>query len=297
MLGRIRETLAKTRQALKARLGEVLGGARPREEILNVLTESLILADAGVAVTEKITAAVRARTKKSDDGPSIEAALKSELLELLSRRNGRPVLGARPRVILLVGVNGGGKTTTAAKIARREADDGRRVLLVAADTFRAAAQEQLAIWGRRLGIPVHRGRPGSDPAAVVFDAIREFKTGGFDLMIVDTAGRIHTNANLMSELEKIKRIIAREIDGVPIEAWLILDAGLGQNALHQAREFLKFTGLSGLVLTKLDGTAKGGAVLAIADELGLPIRLIGTGEGVEDLEDFDPASFVDALVS
>jgi len=178
MLGRIRETLAKTRQALKARLGEVLGSGRPREEILDVLTESLILADAGVAVTEKITAAVRARTKKSDDGPSVEAALKSELLELLSRRNGRPVLDNRPKVILLVGVNGGGKTTTAAKIARKASAEGRRVLLVAADTFRAAAQEQLAIWGRRLGIPVHRGRPGSDPAAVVFDAVQEFKTGG-----------------------------------------------------------------------------------------------------------------------
>ena len=185
----------------------------------------------------------------------------------------------------------------AVKIARRASADGRRVLLVAADTFRAAAQEQLAIWGRRLNIPVHRGRPGSDPAAVVFDAAQEFKSGGFDLMIVDTAGRIHTNANLMNELDKIKRVVSREIDGLPVEVWLIMDAGLGQNALVQAREFRKFAGLSGLVLTKLDGTAKGGAVLAIADEFGLPIRLIGTGEGIEDLDDFDPAAFVEALVS
>lgn len=289
--------MAKTRQTLKARFGEVLGSGRPREEILEALSESLILADAGTAIAEKITEAVRTRTKKNDDGKTLEAALKAELLDLLSRRNGRTDGPGAPGVILLVGVNGGGKTTTAAKIARRASADGRRVLLVAADTFRAAAQEQLAIWGRRLDIPVHRGRPGSDPAAVAFDAAQEFKSGEFDLMIVDTAGRIHTNANLMNELDKIKRVVSREIDGRPVEVWLILDAGLGQNALVQAREFRKFTGLSGLVLTKLDGTAKGGAVLAIADEFGLPIRLIGTGEGVEDLEDFDPAAFVEALVS
>jgi len=297
MLGRIRETLAKTRQALKARLGDVLGSGRPREEILEALAESLILADAGVTVSEKITDAVRARTKKGDDAEALTSALKTELLALLSKRTARSEANSGPAVILLVGVNGGGKTTTAAKIARRASAEGKRVLLVAADTFRAAAQEQLGIWGKRLGVPVHRGRPGSDPAAVVFDAAQEFKTGAYDLMIVDTAGRIHTNANLMSELDKIKRVVAREIEGRPVEAWLILDAGLGQNALVQAREFLKFAGLTGLVLTKLDGTARGGAVLAIADEFGLPIRLIGTGEGEEDLEDFDPAAFVDALIS
>ena len=297
MLGRLRDTLAKTRQALRTRLGEVLGSGRPREEILEALAESLILADAGVAVTENIIEAVRNRTKKNDDGPAVEAALKAELLALLSKQLGQPLFDTRPNILLLVGVNGGGKTTTAAKIALRAGSEGRRVLLVAADTFRAAAQEQLSIWGRRLGIQVHRGRPGSDPAAVAFDAAKEFKAGGFDLMIIDTAGRIHTNANLMGELEKIKRVVAKEIEGVPIEALLILDASLGQNALHQAREFLKFAGLTGVVLTKLDGTARGGAVLAVAGELGLPIRLIGTGEGAEDLEDFDPAAFVDALIS
>ncbi len=297
MLGRLRETLAKTRQALKARLGDVLGSGRPREEILEALSESLILADAGVTVSEKIADAVRERTKKNDDAGTIEAALKAELLRILSKRAAPAADNGGPAVILLVGVNGGGKTTTAAKIARKAAADGKRVLLVAADTFRAAAQEQLGIWGKRLGIPVHRGRPGSDPAAVAFDAAREFKTGAYDLMIVDTAGRIHTNANLMSELDKIKRVVAREIESRPVEAWLILDAALGQNAIVQAREFLKFAGLTGLVLTKLDGTAKGGAVLAIADEFGLPIRLIGTGEGEADIEEFDPAAFVDALVS
>jgi fused signal recognition particle receptor len=297
MLGRLRETLAKTRQTLKARFGEVAGSGRPREEILEALAESLLLADAGVAVTEKITAAVRGRTKKSDDGSAVQAALKSELLDLLARKNGGTDGPAPPGVILLVGANGGGKTTTAAKIARRAAAAGQRVLLVAADTFRAAAQEQLAVWGKRLSLPVHRGRPGSDPAAVVFDAAAEYKSGRYDLMIVDTAGRIHTNANLMNELDKIKRIVSREIADRPVEAWLILDAGLGQNALFQAREFRKIAGLTGVVLTKLDGTAKGGAVLAIADEFGLPIRLIGTGEGVEDIEEFDPADFVDALIS
>jgi len=280
-----------------ARFGEIAASGRPREEILEALAESLILADAGVAVADKITGAVREGTKKSDDGPAVEAALKAELVRLLSPKNGGPDDAHPPGVILLVGANGGGKTTTAAKIARRAAAGGQRVLLVAADTFRAAAQEQLAVWGKRLGLPVHRGRPGSDPAAVVFDAAAEYKSGGYDLMIVDTAGRIHTNANLMNELDKIKRIVSREIADRPVEAWLILDAGLGQNALFQAREFRKFAGLTGVVLTKLDGTAKGGAVLAIADEFGLPIRLIGTGEGVEDAEEFDPAAFVDALIS
>lgn len=293
----MREMLGKTRLALKARFGEIAAPGRPREEILEALTESLILADAGVAVAEKITAAVRDRTRKTDGGPAVQAALKAELIALLSPQNGDPDRSSPPGVILLVGANGGGKTTTAAKIAHRASAEGRRVLLVAADTFRAAAQEQLAAWGRRLDLPVHRGRPGSDPAAVVFDASGEFKSGGYDLMIVDTAGRIHTNANLMNELDKIKRVVSREAAGRPIEAWLILDAGLGQNALFQAREFRKFAGLTGIVLTKLDGTAKGGAVLAIADEFGLPIRLIGTGEGVEDAEEFDPAAFVDALLS
>jgi fused signal recognition particle receptor len=297
MLGRLRETLAKTRQGLKGRLTDAFGSARPREEIREALSESLILADAGVAVSEKIVEAVRARTKKGDDAGKIEAALKAEILELLSRRVSPPAADGGPAAILLVGVNGGGKTTTAAKIARRAAADGKRVLLVAADTFRAAAQEQLGIWGKRLGVPVHRGRPGGDPAAVAFDAARAFASGSYDLMIVDTAGRIHTNANLMSELDKIKRVVSREIERRPVEAWLILDAALGQNALVQAREFRKFAGLTGLVLTKLDGTARGGAVLAIADEFGLPIRLIGTGEGEDDLEDFDPAAFADALLS
>ncbi|MBN1938976.1 MAG: signal recognition particle-docking protein FtsY [Candidatus Aminicenantes bacterium] len=297
MLGRLRETLAKTRQALKTRLAEAFSPGRSREEMLEALAESLILADAGVAVSEKITEAVRRRTRKSDRAEAIETALKAELLGLLSRQAGPIAANGGPAVLLLVGVNGGGKTTTAAKIARRASAGGKRVLLVAADTFRAAAQEQLVIWGKRLGIPVHRGRSGADPAAVAFDAARAFSSGAFDLMIVDTAGRIHTNANLMSELDKIKRVVSREIDRGPVEAWLILDAALGQNALIQAREFIKFAGLTGLVLTKLDGTAKGGAVLAIADEFGLPIRMIGTGEGEADLEDFDPASFVDAMLS
>jgi fused signal recognition particle receptor len=195
----------------------------------------------------------------------------------------------------MVGTNGGGKTTTVAKLALRYAAAGRKVLLVAADTFRAAAQEQLAIWGRRLAIPVHRGQSGSDPASVVFDAARQFKAGGFEVMIVDTAGRIHTNQNLMAELEKIRRVVGREIEGAPHEVLLVLDASVGQNALVQAREFLKFSGLTGIVLTKLDGTAKGGAVIGIAGEMDLPIKLIGTGETEADLADFDPTAFVEAL--
>jgi fused signal recognition particle receptor len=196
---------------------------------------------------------------------------------------------------MMVGVNGGGKTTSMAKLAYRFQQEGKRVLLVAADTFRAAAQEQLAVWGKRLNTPIIRGQYGADPASVVFDAVQHFRSRRLDYMLVDTAGRVHTNTNLMNELEKIKRIIAREIEGAPHEILLVLDSSIGQNALIQAREFLKFSGITGIFLTKLDGTAKGGAVIGIVDELGLPIKLIGIGEGETDLLDFSAEKFVEAL--
>jgi fused signal recognition particle receptor len=198
---------------------------------------------------------------------------------------------------MMVGVNGGGKTTSAAKIAALERRRGRKVMMAAADTFRAAAQEQLALWGRRLGVPVIRGQYGADPASVVFDALQSLKAQQADLLVVDTAGRIHTDTNLMNELEKIRRVIAREIAGAPQESLLVLDASVGQNAIHQAREFLKFSGLTGVFLSKLDGTAKGGAVIGIADELSLPIRFIGIGESEEDVLEFSPREFVEALLA
>jgi fused signal recognition particle receptor len=197
----------------------------------------------------------------------------------------------------MVGVNGGGKTTSAAKLAARGKREGRRVVMAAADTFRAAAQEQLALWGRKLAIPVIKGSYGADPASVVFDAAQSFKAQRGDILLVDTAGRIHTNAKLMAELEKVRRVAARELAGARIESLLVLDATTGQNAILQAREFLKFSGLTGIFLTKVDGTAKGGAAVAIAAELGLPIRYLGLGEGEDDIADFSPREFVEALIA
>jgi fused signal recognition particle receptor len=194
-------------------------------------------------------------------------------------------------------VNGGGKTTSAAKIAAFHKRRGKHVMMAAADTFRAAAQEQLVLWGKRLDIPVVKAQYGADPASVVFDALQSFKTQRADLLVVDTAGRIHTNTNLMNELEKIRRVIGREIEGAPQETLLVLDATTGQNALHQAQEFLKFSGLTGIFLSKLDGTAKGGAVIGIAAELSLPIRFIGVGESEEDVLEFAPREFVEALLT
>jgi len=297
MLGSLREKLAKTRLAFKQKFDELVLSGKPREETLEDLAETLILADVGVATTEKIVEAIRNKTKKTDSFTDVEAALKDEIIGILSRFPSRLNLNSPPAVLMMVGVNGGGKTTSLAKLSHRFKTEGKHVLLVAADTFRAAAQEQLAVWGKRLDIPVIRGQYGADPASVVFDAIQHFKSRGLDYMLVDTAGRIHTNANLMNELEKIKRIVAREISGAPQEILLVLDASIGQNALIQARQFLRFSGITGIFLAKLDGTAKGGAVIGICDELSLPIKLVGTGESETDLFDFSATQFAEALFS
>jgi fused signal recognition particle receptor len=297
MLGNLREKLAKTRLAFKQKFDELLQSGKPREETLEELAETLILADVGVSTTEKISQAIRQKTKKTDSFAEVGVALKEEIIRILSRLPSRLNLNAAPAVLMMVGVNGGGKTTSLAKLTHRFQEEGKHVLLVAADTFRAAAQEQLAVWGKRLNVPVIKGQYGADPASVVFDAIQNFKSRRLDYMLVDTAGRIHTNTNLMNELEKIRRVIAREIEGAPQEILLVLDASIGQNALIQAREFLKFSGITGIFLTKLDGTAKGGVVISISDELGLPIKLIGTGESETDLLDFSAEQFVDALFS
>jgi fused signal recognition particle receptor len=293
----LREKLARTRQAFRQKFEDILKSGRSREEILEDLTETLILADIGLPTAEKIVEAVGREARKSDGPDVVRDALKAEILAILTRHPGGLKLDPKAGVLMMVGVNGGGKTTSLAKLARRLKAEGRKSIFVAGDTFRAAAQEQLAVWGRKLDLPVIKGAYGADPASVAFDACRRLKTGEFDAMLVDTAGRIHTNANLMAELEKVKRVIAREIPGAPQEILLVLDASIGQNALPQAREFLKFAGLTGVFLSKLDGTAKGGSVVTIADELGLPIKFAGTGEGEDDLVEFSAESFVDALFS
>ena len=300
MFGSLREKLARTRDAFR-RVEDLFRSGKRRDEILEGLEEALILADVGVAASGRILEALRSGTRKDAGEAELERALKAELEALLAPgADGRPAeprAGPSPSVILMVGANGGGKTTSAAKLAARFKGDGKKVVLAAADTFRAAAQEQLALWGKRLGVPVFKGSYGADPAAVVFDAAHSFKAQRADVLIVDTAGRVHTNANLMNELEKVRRVVARELPDARVESFLVLDATVGQNAVLQAREFLKFSGLTGVVLTKVDGTAKGGAAVAIAAELRLPIRYIGVGEAEEDLAEFSPREFVEALLS
>jgi fused signal recognition particle receptor len=296
MFASLREKLARTRNAFR-KVEDLFKSGKRREEILDGLEEALILADVGVPATGRILESLRTKTSKDADEAELERALKDEIAALLTPPVGEPDASAGQTIILMVGVNGGGKTTSAAKLAARFKRDGLRVLLTAADTFRAAAQEQLALWGKRLDIPVIKGSYGADPAAVVFDAAQSFKAQRGDVLIVDTAGRIHTNTNLMSELEKVKRVVVRELPDARLESLLVLDATVGQNAVLQAREFLKFSGLTGIFLTKVDGTAKGGAAIAIVAELGLPVRFIGVGESEDDLYEFSPREFVEALLS
>jgi fused signal recognition particle receptor len=297
VLGLIRDKLARTREALRGRLGDLFKSGRPREEVLDELAEILILADVGPAATDKILDALRKKTKKTDPADALSGLLKEELTAILSKHPPRLAVDSTPAVVMVVGVNGGGKTTSVAKLAARFTSEGKTVMLVAADTFRAAAQEQLVLWGKKLRCPVIRGGYGADPSSVVFDALQSFKAQKLDVLVGDTAGRVHTNANLMAELEKIKRVIGREIPGAPQEILLVLDSTTGQNALFQAKEFLKVSGITGVFLTKLDGTAKGGCALAVAEELDLPIKLVGVGEGKDDWLEFSAADFVDSLVS
>ncbi len=297
MLGSLRNKLARTRDAFKDKFDDLLKSQKEREDILVELEELLILADVGVGTTEKIITAIREKSRKSDTFTTISEILKDEIERTLSRFPSEMNLGHSQSVVIFVGINGGGKTTSLAKLAYYYKNQGKNCLLVAGDTFRAAAQEQLSIWGKRLNIPVIKGQYKADPASVVYDSIQAFKAHDYQMLLIDTAGRVHTNANLMNELEKIKRIVSRELDGAPQEVLLVLDASIGQNALIHAREFLKFSGLSGVFLTKLDGTAKGGSVLSIIDELELPIKFIGIGEGEKDMLFFSPKDYVSALLT
>jgi fused signal recognition particle receptor len=297
VLGSLKERLVKTSQSLRQKFQELIENGKPRDKLLEELAEILILADTGIASTDKIILSLKEQTRKDAPFAEIQKALQEELVHILGQYPSGLSVDSSPAVIMMVGVNGGGKTTSLAKLAYYFKDKEKKVLLVAADTFRAAAQEQLIVWGKRLNVPVIRGQYGADPAAVVYDALKSLKAHAYELLLVDTAGRIHTNTNLMNELEKIKRIIAREIAGAPHEILLVLDSTIGQNALVQAKEFLKFSGITGIFLTKLDGTAKGGSVISIVDELKLPIKFIGVGEDVQDMLPFSPAQFVNALIS
>ena len=297
MRGNLKEKLAKTSNTFKEKFEEFFRSDKSREEILEELSESMILADVGVNTTEKIISSIREKSKKNDTFGGIKSVLEGEIIEILSQFPSDFNLDQSRSIVMFVGINGGGKTTSLAKVAYHFKNEGKKVLMVAADTFRAAAQEQLAIWGKKINIPVIKGQYGADPASVIYDAIQSFKSRESQLLLIDTAGRIHTNANLMKELEKIRRVISREIESAPHEILLVLDASIGQNALIQAREFLKFSGITGVFLSKLDGTAKGGCVISIVEELKLPIKFIGIGEEEEDMLSFSPHEFVRALLS
>jgi len=304
LLDRLRAGLARTTEQLVSRLGEVVRRAESPErrgqavdvETLDALEEALVAADVGVAAAARIIGAVRAR----QDATPLRALVEREILDIFTaadRTAVRPGDSAAPgpRVLLVVGVNGTGKTTTVGKLANLFRSEGCQPLICAADTFRAAAAEQLDVWAGRAGVEIVRAREGADPAAVVFDAMVAGKTRHRDPVIVDTAGRLHTRANLMGELAKIRRVAAREIEGAPHEVLLVLDATVGQNGLVQAREFLGAAGVTGIVLAKLDGTAKGGIAVAIAHDLGIPLRYVGVGESIDDLLPFSPRDYVTAL--
>jgi fused signal recognition particle receptor len=297
---KIKQSLTRTKEQFVQRFEEVVSRAEEPErrsrpvdvETIDALEEALISADVGVAATAQIIDAVRARSRS---GGSLRELVKAEILSIMKGAEGAPPNGHRPHVVLIVGVNGTGKTTTVGKLARLIKESGKSPVICAADTFRAAAVEQLEIWANRAGVDIIRARTGADPAAVVFDAIAAGKARGRDVVLVDTAGRLHTRVNLMTELEKIRRIAAREVEGAPHEVLLVLDATVGQNGLAQAREFMSAAGVNGIVLTKLDGTAKGGIAVAIAHDLKLPIRYVGTGEAIDDLIPFSPDEYVTAL--
>lgn len=298
MFKSIRDSLSRTRTSVFGQIANVLGAGDITEETWEDLEGLLIQADMGVPTTLEIVDTLRQRAAKEGfyKTDQLLGALKEEL---------RGILGEPPEfemeeprqltVVMIVGVNGSGKTTTIGKLAKRYKDNGRNPLIVAGDTFRAAAIDQVQVWGERAGVPVIAGQPGGDPGAVTYDGIRAARARGFDLLFIDTAGRLHTKYNLMKELEKVYSVCKKSVHAAPHEVLLVLDAPTGQNALIQAQKFKESVNVTGVILTKLDSTAKGGMVFAIYRELGLPVRFIGTGEKIEDLAPFDPDQFVDAL--
>jgi fused signal recognition particle receptor len=301
---RLREGLARTRESLFGKVERMLTArSRIDDDVIDDLEEILIRSDVGVATTEKVIRNIRERVKRDryEDAAELNTLLRDEISRLVSPGAEEPEdplsvpAGIRPFVVMVVGINGAGKTTTIGKLASQHKRRDRRVVIAAADTFRAAANEQLEVWAQRAGVPLVRQQHGSDPASVAYDALQSARAQGADVLIIDTAGRLHTKVNLMEELRKIERVLKKLDAGAPHQVLLVLDASTGQNGLQQARQFAAAVGVNGLVLTKLDGTARGGIVLAIGDELGIPVRFIGVGEQIDDLQPFDGGMFVEAL--
>ena len=299
LLDRLKAGVEKTRSGLVSRLEDTLAGRKEIDaDLLDELEHTLITADIGVRTTEEILERIRQRVSRNlvGDAAELKGLIREYLLEILqASERPMPRVAAPPAVVMLVGVNGSGKTTTIGKLAHRYRGENRTVLLCAADTFRAAAIEQLEVWGERTATDVIRQKSGADPSAVMFDALQAARARKIDYVIVDTAGRLQTKANLMAELEKMRRTASRVVPDAPHEVLLVLDATTGQNGLEQARKFTETSGVTGIVLTKLDGTAKGGVVIAIARELNLPIRYVGIGEKADDLLPFEPERFIESL--
>ena len=298
---RLRARLNRGDRWLQSELANLVPGGRIDDEVLEELESRLVMADVGVETSEKIIATLRSRLQRRElrDLDALHAGLKAALVEILQAVEAplEPAAGNKPFVILMVGVNGAGKTTTIGKLAHRFKDQGLRVMLAAGDTFRAAAVEQLKVWGERNDVPVIAQHSGADPAAVVFDAWDAARSRNIDVLLADTAGRLQSQQGLMDELAKIKRVIARRDASAPHEVMLIVDASQGQNAMLQAEKFHETLGLTGITVTKLDGSAKGGTMLAIADRLGVPVRYIGIGESAQDMQPFSAADFADALLA
>ena len=296
---KLKQSLSKTQEAFVGKLEQVfMNFKKVDENLFDELEEILISADLGVQTTDKLLTSLRNRVKKEklEEGQRVKEALQEEMAAILGREpSPLNISSGRMNIILVVGVNGVGKTTLVGKLANRYHQQGLKVLVAAADTFRAAAIDQLSIWCQRAGVEMIRHQAGADPAAVVFDAISAAKARNVDLILIDTAGRLHNKSHLMEEMNKIYRIIQREIPEAPHETLLVLDATTGQNAVLQAKAFREVSKVTALALTKLDGTAKGGIVIAISDQLNIPVKLVGLGEGIEDLKDFEPALFVKAL--
>ena len=297
--GRLRKGLSKTREILTTDIDDLFLGKKELDAaLLEELEERLITADLGVQTTMALMERISKRARKISGPQDLKAAIKEEMLSMIAGAKPHPPEEpvSRPRVILVLGVNGVGKTTTIGKLAARAVSEGQKVLIAAADTFRAAAIEQLEIWAKRAGADFVRHKDGADPAAVAFDSIEAAIARDMDLVLVDTAGRLHTKVNLMAELKKIKRTIGKKIPGAPHESLLVLDATTGQNALSQAKLFHEEVGITGLVMTKLDGTAKGGIVVSVCNSMQIPLHYIGVGEKIDDLQPFDPEQYVDAIV-
>ncbi len=295
---KLKEGLSKTKEALNNKINNVFSNFRKvDEELMEELEEALILSDVGMDTSLKIIGNLRSRVKleKIEDAEQVKQVLKEEIVKELTKNENSLKMKTKPSVMMVVGVNGAGKTTSIGKIAANLKQEGKKVLVAAADTFRAAAIEQLEVWTERANVDIIKRPEGSDPASVVFDAIKQLKEGNYDILIIDTAGRLHTKKYLMDELGKIQKIVDRELPNVDQEILLVLDGTTGQNALIQAKEFAEVTKITGLILTKLDGTAKGGVIIGICSELNVPVKFIGVGEKITDLQLFNPNDFANAL--